>query len=206
MRKITRVCTFLFVFAGISGAAAAQAVIGSVVRCAGTCIGVNDGTAESLTGGMDVYLMETVTTGAGGRLELRFPDGTRLMVGEKAEIVLDAFVFDPSGASRFHATITGPFRFISGKLNTGATRDASVTTPFALIGVRGTDFWGGTLNGVAGVVVLEGVVSVTTDAGSVVLSATGEGTNLTARNAPPSPVSRWSQARIAVSLASVAFQ
>ena len=148
--------------------------------------------------------METVTTGAGARLELRFLDGTRLMLGENAEVLLDTFVFDPNGANRFHAAIVGSFRYISGKLGTGATREASVTTPFALVGVRGTDFWSGTVNGLTGVVVLEGVVSVTTDAGTVVLSREGQGTNLTTRSAPPGPVSQWSPARIAASLAAVA--
>ena len=190
-------------FSGISATAAAETVIGSVIRSEGPCVGVSDGSSESLTGGMAVRLMETVTTGAAGRLEIAFQDGTHLTVGEKAEIVVDDFAFDPKGGSRFHAMITGPFRYLSGKLAAGANRQASITTPFADIGVRGTDFWGGTLNGVSGVVVFEGVVSVTTAAGSVVLSAPGEGTNVSARDAPPTAVTQWSDERIATAIASV---
>ena len=190
-------------FSGISATAAAETVIGSVIRSEGPCVGVSDGSSESLTGGMAVRLMEKVTTGAAGRLEIAFQDGTHLTVGEKAEIVVDDFAFDPKSGGRFHAMITGPFRYLSGKLAAGANRQASITTPFADIGVRGTDFWGGTLNGVSGVVVFEGVVSVTTAAGSVVLSAPGEGTNVSARDAPPTAVTQWSDERIATAIASV---
>ncbi len=149
--------------------------------------------------------METVSTGAGGRLEIAFVDGTRLTLGEKAEVLLDEFVYDPAGANRFHAAITGAFRYVSGRLGAGATRQASITTPLALIGVRGTDFWGGPSNGAIGVVVFEGSVEVTTAAGSVILSAPREGTSLTGGGTLPSPVSQWSDDRIAAALASVAF-
>ena len=205
MRTIIKALAVLIGFSGIFPAAATEAVIGSVVRSEGPCVGVSDGQSESLTGGMAVRLMEKVTTGAAGRLEIAFRDGTHLTVGEKAEIVLDDFVYEPKGGNRFHAVITGPFRYLSGKLAAGATRQASVTTPFADIGVRGTDFWGGTLNGVTGVVVFEGEVLVTTAAGSVVLRAPGQGTNLSARDAPPTAVTQWSDERIATAIASVAF-
>jgi hypothetical protein len=205
MRRIAGVLAFLIGFTGISAAAAAEAVIGGVVRCEGTCLGISDGISKSLTGGAPVRLMETVTTGEAGRLELRFADDTRLTVGEKATILLDEFVFDPNGTSRFHAAITGPFRYISAKLGAGATRQASITTPLALIGVRGTDFWGGPSNGVTGIVVFEGSVEIITASGSVILSAPGEGTSLTAPGVPPSLVSRWSQDRIAAAIASVTF-
>ena len=205
MRRITKVFAILIAFAGVSGPAAAQAVIGSVVRCAGTCVGVSEGRSESLTSGSVVHLNEKLTTDVGARLEVAFDDGTRVTLGEKAELVLDDFVYRPSGASRFHAAASGSFRYISGKLGPGASRVATVTTPVALIGVRGTDFWGGTLSGVSGVVVFTGSVSVTTAAGTVILSGPGEGTDLSDASVAPSPASQWSQARIAAALASVAF-
>jgi hypothetical protein len=205
MSKITRVLAVLFVFAGISAAAAAQSTIGNVVRCEGPCLGAGDGFSESLTGGAAVRLMERVSTGAGGRLELAFDDGTHLTVGEKAEVVLDQFVYDPNGANRFHAAINGAFRYVSGALGAGATRQASITTPFAVIGVRGTDFWGGPTGGMSGVVVFAGVVSVATATGSVVLSAPGEGTDVPVGNVPPGAVSRWPDDKVAAAIATVTF-
>ena len=61
------------------------------------------------------------------------------------------------------------------------------------------------LNGVTGVVVFAGSVSVTTAGGTVVLSAPGEGTNLSASAVPPTSVTQWSDNRIAAAIASVTF-
>ena len=105
MRKITKVFAFLAGFSGICAAAAAEAVIGTVARSEGPCAGVSDGQSESLTGGMAVRLMEKATTGAAGRLEIAFQDGTHLTVGEKAEIVLDDFIYDSRGGNRFPVAI-----------------------------------------------------------------------------------------------------
>ena len=205
MRNIADALTVLFVFAGISAAPAAEMQIGTVVRCQGLCADVSAGAPESLTGGEAVRLNEKLSTGADGRLELAFDDGTHMTLGERAEVVIDAFVYRPAGTSRFHAAIAGSFRYVSGMLAAGASRTASVTTPVALIGVRGTDFWGGTVNNVSGVVVFAGSVSVTTAVGTVVLSAPGEGTDLSTPGVPPGAVTQWSRDRIAAAIASVSF-
>ena len=199
------VLTVLLAYAGISAAVAADAVIGSVVRCEGQCTRAGAGSPESLAGGDALRLMDKLSTGTGSRLAIALDDATSLTLGEKSDIVLDDFVYDPNGASRFHAAITGPFRYVSGKLAAGAMREASVTTPFAVIGVRGTDFWGGPIGGVNGVVLFSGSVTVTTPAGSVILSAPGEGTEVDAPGAPPGSAELWPQDRIAAAIASVAF-
>lgn len=206
MHVVTKALAAVFVFSGISAASASEPVIGNVMRCEGKCVGVTGATNKPLAGRDPVRLMERVSTGADSRLELGFRDGTRLTLGEKARVVLDKFVFNPNGTNRFHATVIGAFRYVSGKLGAGAARQASISTPVALIAVRGTDFWSGTLKGVTGVVVFEGVVSVATDAGSVVLSKPGEGTNLSSSDVPPTRVTQWSRERIAAALASVAFR
>ena len=205
MRIIANSIAAFIVCGGISAAPAAEAVIGGVARAQGPCAGVSEGLRESLTAGSAVRLNETVSTGAGARLELAFDDGTHLTVGEKAEVVLDEFVYDANAASRLHAAITGPFRYVSGKLAAGATRQASITTFFATIGVRGTDFWGGPIGGVNGVVVFAGVVSVTTTAGTVILTAPGQGTDVAVPGAAPGAASLWSQDKVATALASVTF-
>ena len=205
IRIIANGLAALLVCGGISAAPAAEAVIGAVARAQGSCAGISDGLRESLSAGSTVHLNETVSTGAGARLELAFEDGTHLTVGEKAEVLLDAFVYDPNAASRFHAAITGPFRYVSGKLAAGATRQASITTPFATIGVRGTDVWGGPIGSASGVVVFAGVVSVSTTAGTVILTGPGLGTDVLTPGAAPGAIERWSDAKVATALASVTF-
>lgn len=155
---------------------------------------------------MLVRLNDEIVTGANARLELAFDDGTRLTVGEKATVVLDRFVYRPGGESVFHAAVTGPFRFVSGTLGAGATRQASVTTPFALIGIRGTDFWGGPIDGIFGVFLLEGTITVTAGGQEVTISTPGVGVNIPAAGAVPDGVTTWPADKAARAIATVTFQ
>jgi hypothetical protein len=187
-------------------AESAEPVIGNVLRVEGEATGVSEGASRLLSAGNDVHHNESVTTGADARLELAFADGTHLTVGERSRIILDEFVFDAGGTSRFRASVTGPFRYISGKLAAGATRDASIVTPFATIGVRGTDFWGGPIDGANGVVVFEGEISVTTASGTVILSAPRQGANFAGPGTPPVIIPQWSQDKIDRAIATVTFR
>lgn len=47
--------------------------------------------------------------------------------------------------------------------------------------MRGTEFWGGPINAKYGVLLLEGEVTVSNQAGSVTLSAPGQGTDIASR-------------------------
>ncbi len=89
-------------------------------------------------------------------------DETLLTLGANADIVIDAFVFDPE-ASKGTALLTvveGAFRFTTGKLSGMTEKAIEVKTEFANLAVRGTDFWGGALDGGYGVMVLKGKVEV----------------------------------------------
>jgi hypothetical protein len=190
----------------VAAAIAAEPVIGNVARVQGPAVGISGGASESLVAGSDIRLNEKLTTGADARLEVVFDDGTRLTVGERSMLVVDDFIYAPAGVSRLHAAVTGPLRYVSGKLAVGGTRQASVTTPFALIGVRGTDFWGGPIDGANGVVVFEGSVSVSNAAGAVVLSAPGQGTNVAGQDAAPGPVTVWPADKVGRAVATVTFR
>ena len=201
----TLIACLCFILPGLAPATAATA-IGKVDRVQGDCTGIVEGAAQTLVAAAAVFPDEPIATGADARLALSFDDGTTLTLGENASLVLDTFVYAPEGESVLHATVTGAFRYVSGKLGPGATRQASVTTPVAVVGVRGTDFWGGQIDAAFGVVVLEGSVTVTTPGGTTVLSAPGQGTSVTAEGAAPGPVIDWKQAKIDRALATVTFR
>jgi hypothetical protein len=94
-------------------------------------------------------------------------------------------------------------RFVSGL--TGQSPDISIRTPVATIGVRGTDFWAGPIDGALGVLLIEGEVSVTNIAGEAVLDAPGEGTNVAGPDVAPGPVTQWPQEKVERALAATAF-
>jgi hypothetical protein len=83
-----------------------------------------------------VYSGDHIITGAIGQAQLKFRDGTKLVVGPNSMMTIDAFVFDDQNTARQISinAVRGAFRFIAGK----SPKDVySISTPTATIGVRG---------------------------------------------------------------------
>jgi hypothetical protein len=197
-----------FVLAGIgltSTDAMAASAIGTVTRLEGSAAATLAGESVALLSGAGVFATEAVTTGKGTRLEITLVDSTTLTLGENARLSLDDFIFNPRAATRINLSVNGAFRYISGKLGPGATRTAEVTTPFATLGARGTDFWGGPIDGHFGVVVLEGTVTVTHRGRTVTLNRRNEGTNFADAHSRPGAVHSWTKAKLDRAIATVTF-
>src|SRR5262245_52489493 len=129
-------------------------------------------------------------------------------IGEKTELTLDKFVFNPAARrGRIGVRVSGAFRFLSGQVSKLARSDVKVTTPFAAIGIRGTEFWGGPIDDQAlGVFLIEGTVSVSNAAGEQILSQPGQGTNIATPGAAPGPVTFWPPDKVNRAIATVTFQ
>jgi hypothetical protein len=106
--------------------------------------------------GSIVHMKDTLSTGAKSRLQVTFRDQTNLTLGENASLVVDRFVFDPDasvGQATLNAT-RGAFRLATGKISEMTKKDINVQAPFAALAVRGTDFWGGPIQGQYGVLLV----------------------------------------------------
>jgi hypothetical protein len=194
----------VMIFLLVADPAFAATTIGKVTRLQGDAVGTWEGATHPLVADDAVYLDEGVTTGTGARLELTFDDQTVLTVGENASLRLDAFVYRPD-ANVLKVTLAGAFRFVSGNVSSAA-RDATVTTPFAVIAVRGTDFWGGPIDGAFGVLLFEGLVSVTNAGATTNLIMPGDGVNLPTLASPPGGVVVWAADKVARAVATVTFR
>ena len=95
---------------------------------------------------------------------------------------------------------SGPLLFDRPPRN--ARAGVQIRSPFALIAVRGTQFFAGPSNERFGVFVARGSVAVTS-AGQQVILREGEGTDFVSPGTPPTPVKRWAPQRIRAALASV---
>src|SRR5262245_1947192 len=193
-------------FAG--GQVAGQEAIGAVSRIQGDASGVHGGAPRALGLNASVFLNEIVSTGAAARLEVTFKDKTRLTLGEKTELTLDKFVFNPAARrGRIGVRVSGAFRFRSGQVSKLARSDVRVTTPFAAIGIRGTEFWGGPIDDQAlGVFLIEGAVRVSNAVGAQTLNRPGQGTNIAGSGAAPGPVTLWPPDKVNRALATVTFR
>jgi len=187
---------------------AAQDAIGTVSRIQGEASGTRNGATRALAPNSAVFLNETVATGETARLEVTFTDNTRLTLGEKAKLTLDNYVYDSAtGRGTIKFGLLGAFRFVSGQVSKLASAEVSVTTPVAIVGIRGTEFWGGPIDGQAlGVFLIEGSVSVSNGAGQQILNLPGQGTNIAAPGAAPGLVTFWPPDKVGRAIATVTFR
>jgi hypothetical protein len=157
--------------------------------------------------GTPVHLKDELRTGENGRIKVVFRDATELTLGEKASVVVDRYVYDPDNGTGETAlqTARGAFRFVTGRLKALKQKSIAVSTPFANLAVRGTEFWGGPIDATYGVFLLEGEVVVSNQAGSVTLSQPGQGLTLTSADEPPSAPAIWPESKVARAIATVAL-
>ncbi len=155
--------------------------------------------------GTPVHLKDELRTGANGRMLVVFSDDTELTLGEKASVVIDRYVYDPDKGTgeTVLQTTKGAFRFVTGRIKELEKKSITVSTAFANIAVRGTEFWGGPIDAKYGVLLLEGEVTVSNEAGTVTLSKKGEATNLASPVDPPGAPAIWPESKVARAIETV---
>ena len=116
-----------------SAASWAETRIGVAASTKANADGITAGNSQALSPGSELYANETVRTGNLGQADLVFVDKTNLMVGPTSEVLLDKFVYDPTGSKGnvvFQAT-RGAFRVVTG---TQDHRAYAVNTPYGSLG------------------------------------------------------------------------
>lgn len=179
--------------------------VGTVARVENEASIVVASASRQAVVGMPVHMKDELRTGANGRMQVTFLDDTELTLGENASVLIDRYVYDPDkgiGETMLQTT-RGAFRFATGRIKELKEKTIVITTAFADIGVRGTEFWGGPIDGKYGVLLLEGEVTVSNQAGSVTLSKTGEGTNIASPLDAPSAPNIWPEAKVSRAIETV---
>jgi hypothetical protein len=93
------------------------------------------------TTGLGIESYDTVRTQQ-GRTSIEFVDETRIDVTENSKLVIDEFIYDPNtktGALAVKAGF-GTVRYASGQIAKNSRQNVKISTPTAVVGVRGTDF------------------------------------------------------------------
>lgn len=120
---------------------AQAAPIGNVEKVNGTVtVQRADGSVVELVQGDAVYEGDIVVTAADGKIGLVFLDGSEFSLGGNGRMVLDEMVYDPASGdgSSSVSLLSGTFSFISGQIAKASPDGATVNTPIATIGIRGT--------------------------------------------------------------------
>lgn len=200
--RLVRVIAILATLAPVGGALAGEAA--TITRLQGQA----QTGREPLTPGGRISDGATIVTGPDSRAEVRFDDGTLVVLGENASLKVETFRYAPEtaqGEARLRVD-KGAFLVTTGAVAKLPGRPLSVATPVASIGVRGTKFWGGSLDNPLDVLLLDGAITVKTPGGSADLNNPMEGTDVKTPGAAPSPVGTWKTQRVERALGSVSFQ
>lgn len=92
----------------------------------------------------EIKLQDQITTKQDSALQILLLDQSTFTVGQNCRMIIDKFVYDPStNVGEVAATVTkGAFRFMSGNIGKKNPTNATISTPSATIGIRGTFFEG----------------------------------------------------------------
>ncbi len=145
----------------------------------------------------DVFLGDDVATAESSRAALLLGSDTSLRLGANARVRIDRFIMNAGGVLTLDS---GPLLLDKATGNPDAP--VRVRGSFGLITVRGTRIFVGPSQGVIGIFVVHGLITVSA-AGEEFVLQEGEGTNIAGPGARPTPPSVWGQARIRAALASV---
>ena len=131
------------IFAVLLVAPPAQAEqIGQIKVSKGTATVERDGQVLPATVGLQVRRADVVRTGRDGSVGLTMSDSARLSLGPNSVLSLDSYQFDAAThAGAFDASLrSGSMAVVSGSIAKQSPDAMVVRTPYAVLGVRGTEF------------------------------------------------------------------
>ncbi|MCA1908251.1 MAG: FecR domain-containing protein, partial [Magnetospirillum sp.] len=175
------------------------AAIGTATKVSGqVTVKHADGSQEALKDGAAIKVGDDIVTGADGKVGLVFDDGSTFALGAKGHMSVDEMTLPSAQGLGGKQTInvdSGAFSLASGAIAKGYPDAMVLKTPVASIGIRGTTVAGqsapeGSANTVSLLPDADGTVgqvSVTTQAGTQVLSQPGATTQVSSAFAPPAP-------------------
>lgn len=134
--------------------------------------------------GDGIFMGNAISTGEKGRVEITFKDQTSLIVGGDSVFIIDEFSYLPDSEEKTQQALfrltKGAFRMVTSSLIDKAPDNFAVKTPLAVIGIRGTEFWGGYLSPIEfDIIMLQGKgVSITSMGGTVIIDEPGVGVSI----------------------------
>ena len=143
--RTLRLACLALLLVGFAAQAAEEGSVGLVVKVTGQVSATLNGTTRSLARGADVFVGDTLTTSADGYAQLRLSDGAIIALKADTIFEISDYSFQASNGQQDSATmslIQGGFRTITGTIGDVNKEAYRVETPFATIGIRGTDHLG----------------------------------------------------------------
>jgi len=115
--------------------------IGKVSSTQGTVtITHPDGTKVEAAGGTPIFQGDVIETGGDGAVGITFADDSTFSLADNGNMTIDEMVYDASAQTGKSAlsVAEGVFTFVSGQIAKTDVNAMTITTPVAVIGIRGT--------------------------------------------------------------------
>jgi len=130
----------------------------------------HQGKYSRATKGMLLAQGDEVRTAARSKVYLDFPDQSRIKLGVRSRFVVhDWTVSNKDVFTSSVSILKGAFRYTAGILNGWKNRKTTIYTKTAVLGVRGTDFWGRVQSDNTFFLLIEGSVMLSTKKGKPIL-------------------------------------
>ena len=123
----------------LSGEAAGQIQMGSLVSLQGNVRIERGGQAVTATQGISIRLGDKIETSPESEVTILLADGSRLTLSESTTILIDRSMVNPDPTDSIVNLAAGKLRSVITPKN-GNLPQFEVHTPNAVVGVRGTDF------------------------------------------------------------------
>jgi hypothetical protein len=186
--------------------AADDDVAGQVVRLQGAAVAMQDAVPRPLKNGDKILRGDVISTGKGARIEMKMVDDAIMTLGEKTVFVVIDYIASGPKPTASLRLLEGAFAAASGKIPQLAGASMKIETETSTIGIRGTTFWGGKLDGDFQIALLsKGSITVENRAGRVVIDKQGEGTLIKDQNTVPTKPTPWGDEKVARASKTVAF-
>jgi len=139
MNKIQTLIISLIISLSSISIGIANEVIGVIAAGIGD---ISNQKSEKLSTGSKIYFGDTIIVKAQSNAQILLLDETALTIGEKSELTIDDFVYDPqSKVGKIVSNIKiGTVRVITGEISKNDPDNLEVNVPTGSIGARGTEF------------------------------------------------------------------
>ena len=157
--------------------------------------------------GDKIYRGDVISTGRDSRIEIRMLDDSIMTLGERASFTVIDFIATGPRPTASMRVLEGAFAAVSGGIAKMADASMTIETHTATIGIRGTGFWGGMIDGDFQIALLTpGSIAVENKAGRVVLDKVGTGTLIKDGKTAPTDPKEWGGDKLDRAKNTVAFQ
>ena len=139
MNKIKTIIISAFLSLFLISISSANEFIGVIAAGVGDILNQKN---EKLSTGSKIFFGDTIIVKAQSNAQILLLDETALTVGEKSEITIDEFIYDPqSKIGKIVSNIKiGTVKIITGEISKKNPENLEVNIPTGSVGARGTEF------------------------------------------------------------------